>query len=354
MNWLLSELAKWRRSKNKPYEHVDVEMSELRNAIGLKWFLGPGDEQLSPEELGGIIDDCLVECISDLLLLIKQGGAGIKEFELTMSLVEEGTSEDQDLRAYAVKLLVDSEFEGLKPASETYIEMAKRHTLNGEKLLASEEMEEACQFASALLDRVNKEHWAGYDWNLRDYTQFRADIWRRERDINELRLLTLQSQWNAAAWDTLKLICADTAKEGMEEIVRLPLGLLRWYLGSQYGHPRRPDVAPAPRSRRRTHGLMLRDNEIRHAVYLLDQVDVSKTVAHSAVAQAIVINPPKTAAHSAVAQAIVINPPKTAAHSAKAKPTVLDEGTVRNICDKPDSTLEEMRLDGERRTQPPN
>ena len=52
MSWMLNELAKWRRSKNKPYEHVDVEMSELRNAIGLKWFLGPGDEQLSPEELG--------------------------------------------------------------------------------------------------------------------------------------------------------------------------------------------------------------------------------------------------------------------------------------------------------------
>ena len=215
--------------------------------------------------------------------------------------------------------------------------MAKRHTMNGEKLTVSEEMEEACRFASALLDRVNKEHWAGYDWNLRDYSQFRADIWRSERDTDELRLLSLQSQWNAAAWDTLKLICADTAKEGMEEIVRLPLGLLRWYLGAKYGHPKRPDVAPAPRSRRRTHGLMLRDNEIRHAVYLLDQVDVSKTVAYSA-----------------VAQAIVINPPKTAAYSAEAKPTALDEGTVRNICDKPDSTLEEMQLDGERRSQPPN
>ena len=54
MSWMLSEIAKWRRSKNKPYEHVDVEMSELRNAIGLKWFLGPGDEQLSPEELGNL------------------------------------------------------------------------------------------------------------------------------------------------------------------------------------------------------------------------------------------------------------------------------------------------------------
>ena len=107
MSWLLRELAKWRRSKNKPYEHVDVEMSELRNAIGLKWFLGYGDEQLSPEELGAIIDDCLVECISDLLLFIEEGGAGIEEFELTMSLVEVGTREDQDLNAYAAKLPVD-------------------------------------------------------------------------------------------------------------------------------------------------------------------------------------------------------------------------------------------------------
>ena len=272
MSWLLSEIAKWRRSKNKPYEHVDVEMSLMRNAIGLKWSLGYGDENLSPEELGAIIDDCLVECISDLLLQIEEGGAGIEEFELTMSLVEEGTRQDLDLKAYAVKLSVDSEVKGLKPASETCLELANRHTINGEKLPVSKEMEEACRFASALLDRVNKEHWAGYDWNLRDYSQFRADTWRRERDTNELRLLVEQSQWNAAAWDTLKLICADTAKEGIDEIVRLPCGLLRWYLGAQYGHPKRPKVAPKPRYRRRTHGIMLRDNEIRHAVYLLGQV----------------------------------------------------------------------------------
>ena len=85
----------------------------------------------------GYSDRLLVECISDLLLFIEEGGAGIEEFE------------------------------GLKPASETYIEMAKRHTINGEQLPVSMEMVEACQFASALLYRVNKEHWAGYDWNLR-------------------------------------------------------------------------------------------------------------------------------------------------------------------------------------------
>ena len=338
MSWLLSELAKWRRSKDKPYEHVDVEMSEFRNAIGLKWYLGYGDEQLSPEELGAIIDDCLVECISDLLLLIKQGGAGIKEFELTMSLVEEGASEDQDLNAYAVKLQDDPEFEGLRPASETYIEMAIRHTMNGDKLPVDLEEAEACQLAGALLERVRNEDMAGYDWNFRDYCQFRADVWRRERDFNELRLLVEQSQWNAAAWDTLRLICADTAKNGMGDIVLLPLGLLRWYLGSQYGHPKRPDVALAPRGRRRTHGIMLRDNEIRHAVYLLGQVDVPKTVAYFAVAEAILLDPPK----------------KTVANSAEAEPTVPDEGTIRNICGKSDWTLEEMRLDGERRTQPPN
>ena len=337
MSWLLSELAKWRQSKDKPYEHVDVEMSLMRNAIGLKWYLGYGDEQLSPEELGAIIDDCLVESISDLLKLIKEGGAGIDEFELTMSLVEEGTMQDQDLKAYAAKLSKYPEFEGLRPASETYIEMAIRHTMNGEKLPVDLEVEEACQFASALLERVRNENWAGFDWNFRDYCQFHADIWRRERDFDELRLLTEESQWNAAAWDTLQLICEDTAKNGMGDIVLLPCALLRWYLGSQFGHPKRPDVARAPRGRRRTHGTMLRDNEIRHAVYLLEQVDV-----------------PTTVAHFAVAQAILLYPPKTVANSAEAKPTVLDEGTVRNICRYPYSTLEEIRLDGERRTQPPN
>ena len=55
----------------------------------------------------GYSDRLLVECISDLLLFIEEGGAGIEEFELTMSLVEEGTREDQDLNAYAAKLPVD-------------------------------------------------------------------------------------------------------------------------------------------------------------------------------------------------------------------------------------------------------
>ena len=55
MSWLLSELAKWRRSKDKPYEHVDVEMSlSCGMQSASSGTLGTGDEQLSPEELGAI------------------------------------------------------------------------------------------------------------------------------------------------------------------------------------------------------------------------------------------------------------------------------------------------------------
>ena len=43
---------------------VDVESSEMREELGLRYYLDPGDEKLAPEELGRRIDDCLVECIN--------------------------------------------------------------------------------------------------------------------------------------------------------------------------------------------------------------------------------------------------------------------------------------------------
>ena len=320
MSWLLSEIAKWRRTKNKPYENVDVEMSELRNAIGLKWFLGYGDEQLSPEELGAIIDGCLVEYISDLLKQIEESGAGIEEFESTMSLVEEGTSEDQDLRAYAVKLPKDSEVEGHKPASETYIEMAKRHTMNGEKLPADLEEKETCQLARALLEIAINEDWAGYDWKLEEYSQFRADEWRREQDPYEIQLLIRSSQWNAADFDTLQIICEDTARNEIDKLSLLPHVLLQWFVAANLKYLKRPSVPPTPRGPHRTHGIQIRNNEIRHAVYLLGQVDVSMPDAHFAVGKAM----------------------------------NLDPDTIRNICGQFGWTLEDLRLDGEGRAQTRN
>ena len=317
MSWVLRELAKWRRSNNKPFEHVDVELSDMRKAIGLKWFFGPGDEQLSPKKLGGIIDDCLVECISDLLLLIKQGGAGIKEFELTMSLVEEGTRKDLDLNAYAATLPVDSWHGRLKPASESYLVLAKRYAVYGGKRPVSKE--EALRFAKALLGKVMKENWEGYDWDIKGYSQFCASQWWRYRNPYELLMYIDQSPWNPAAWDTLMLICEYAAKSGMVEIERLPDALLHWYLGAKHGHPKRPDMARGPRNRRQAHGYKIRNNEIHHAVDLLCQVGV----------------------------------PMRAACYAVAKATHFAERYVRRICGKPQYwTLEDIRLEMESRFTP--
>ena len=60
-----------RLANQRPYEHANIESSDMREEIGLKWFLGYGDERLAPEKLGAIIDDCLVEAISDLLLQLE-------------------------------------------------------------------------------------------------------------------------------------------------------------------------------------------------------------------------------------------------------------------------------------------
>ena len=42
---------------------VDVESSEMREELGLRYYLDQGAEQMTSEELGRRIDDCLVEYI---------------------------------------------------------------------------------------------------------------------------------------------------------------------------------------------------------------------------------------------------------------------------------------------------
>ena len=81
MGWIRRELANdlfW----SLPDWQVDVESSEMREEIGLRYYLEPGDEHLAPEELGRRIDDCLVEYINTYLMSLMLGDIGIEEFKI--------------------------------------------------------------------------------------------------------------------------------------------------------------------------------------------------------------------------------------------------------------------------------
>ena len=225
--------------------------------------------------------------------------------------MEKGIREDPDLNAYAATLLKDKE---LPLACKTYLGLAARHAEFGGKLPVSLQ-EEACRLASALLVRVRNGEWNDFDWDIGKYSVFCASQWLIDRNPYELLNYIFQSHWNAAAWDTLDLICEDAAKRGTGEVFRLPEALKRWHLEASYGYTKRPKVLPAPRGHPQPFGDKIRNNELRHGVSLLGQVDVTKAVAYHAVAEAV----------------------------------FLKEGTVRNICLKPYWTLEDIKLDIERR-----
>ncbi len=314
MIWSSRQLAMMRMSKNKPYEHADVEASKMREEIGLRWFLGYGDEQLAPKELGTIVDDCLVENIRDLLIDFEQGEVGLERFKCAVRLIEEGVKDDPDLKAYATAPQKDK---NLPLASETFLELAERRAVCRGK--PPDPSKEAPRLAGALLGIVWNADWDAYDWDLRTYSRFCATLWLHDRNPYELLIYIFQAHWNPAAWDTLMLICEYEVQRGMGEIIQLPDNLLRWHVAASFGYPERPGVAPKPPGPPTTHGKKHRDNEIRHAVDLLRQVGVRKMAAYDAVARAV--------------------------H--------LEAGSVRNICGKPYWTLRDIRLDIEGRFMPP-
>ena len=307
--------ATWRSFNNIPYEHVQVEPSELRKAIGLKWHFGPGDEQLTPQDLGKIIDDCLVENISGLQIHLEKGRYGVEEFKWDIRFLEERMRDDRDLRAYADSLPVDSKLGKLRPASEVYIKLAKRHIIDKEKQPVSPE--DGRRFAKVLLDEhMNEDRWK-YDWNIEKISRSCADRWRRYRDDGLLQELIKDSPRNAAAWDALQLIGKDSVESGETHL--LPTELLQWYLRASHGDPKRPEVPTEPLGRPTTHGYRLRNSEFRHTVYLLIRVDMRRTAARNAVAKAV----------------------------------NLAESTIRKACREDYFTLEDLHQDALRRSGPP-
>ena len=88
MSWIDLELARSRFWHNRPYQ-ANIEMTEFRKAIGLLWYLGHGDEQLTAEDLGATIDDCLVEFIWSMLLHLEAGNTTTDYFRWTIGKLQE-------------------------------------------------------------------------------------------------------------------------------------------------------------------------------------------------------------------------------------------------------------------------
>ena len=281
MGWIRRELANdlfWRR----PDWQVDVESTEMREEIGLRYYLEAGDEHLAPEELGRRIDDCLVAYINTYLQILKQEVIGTEEFKSKMRKVEQGMREDEALRAFAVAIRGEAE---APTASETYLNLARPYALYGRKPPAYSE--EGRLFARVLLDEVMPERmkeakW-DMDWDRRIHISGGAEHWLHNRHPYGLRTLIRDSEKSPVAWDTLKLICQSLAGRGEE---KLPDELLRWSFDVAWGRRKRPDERPAPRHRPQTLGYKLRNNEIRHTVRLLAQVGIPKTAGCHAVAAA--------------------------------------------------------------------
>ena len=281
MSWIGREvLIHW--YLREPDRQLDVESSEMREAIGLRYYLSHGGEGMAAEELGRRIDDCLVDYICINLEFLTTGDISIEEFESRMPMIEEGMEEDPELQAFAVTLQGRA---GLRPASKTYLNLAKRQVLSEGKRPPS--FEEGRRFALVQLGEFMGEDKGEVDWDSETLIGGQAVMWLNGRDTGALQRFIHDSEKSPVAWDTLSSIGQKLADRGE----RPSYELLKWYFMANHGHPERPDEGSAPRHRPRKLGYKLRDSEIRYTVDLLVQVGMSKTNARSAVAKAFNYSP---------------------------------------------------------------
>ena len=250
-------------------EEEAFEMSEMREEIGLRWDIQPGNEQMGIEELGAHVDDCLVEYISEHLLDLKEEEIGIEEFKATMNKIEEGMREDPALKAFTVTLWRNAE---LPPASTTYLYLARRRALYGGKPPPS--FDEGSQFARVLLaGDMDQDRWES-DITIQRISGDVADRWLSSRDSDQLKDLVRRSEEYPYIWDALKLICKELADGGEED---LPYALLKWRFDATYERLERPKERSAPSNRPNKWGYKFRNEHIRHTVELLSQVGMPGT-----------------------------------------------------------------------------
>ena len=281
MTWVSRQLAMHRFESRKGWQ-VEVESSEMRLEIDLKYYLDPGDRKLAPEELGRRIDDSLVEYVHTDVLRLTTGSISIEEFNSRMGKIEEGMKGDLDYQAFAVTL----QKRDLRPASATYLDLVKRHALYGGKRRPSHE--QGRDFALVLLDHLRKPASWKIDWDRERVTECLADGWLDNPDPVVLQRLIDNSGDSPLTWDVLDVSCV----KGVFTDVDLPKELLNWYVLATNGLPTRPDWRPAPSNRLRRLGYILRDNEFRHTVDLLALVGMEEIDGCYAVADALGIARP--------------------------------------------------------------
>ena len=276
LNWIIDS----HRFAIRQDWRVDVESSEMRDEIGLRDYLDPGDEDLTSEELGTRIDDCLVHYIEIYTGCLTTGDISVEEFELAMGKIEKGKKWDVACQAHSDRLYRRN----LRPANETYLELARRDArdaLYGGQRRSSLAL--GRDFALVYMDHIRKRPSWQIEWDRKTVTKCIADGYLGDPDPVVLQRLIDNSEESPLAWDILYTISQELASAR----VYPPLELYIWYVEASNGHPSRPDERPNPPNRPRHLGMRLRDNEIRHTVDLLALVGMKEIDGCSAVADAL-------------------------------------------------------------------
>ena len=259
---------------------VDVESSEMRDEIGLSKYLDPGDEDLTSEELGTRIDECLVDYIEIYTGCLTTGGISLEEFESAMGKIERGKKWDVACQAHSDRLYRRN----LRPANETYLGLARRDArdaLYGGQRRSSLAL--GRDFALVYMDYIRKRDRWKIEWDRKTVTKCLVDGYLGDPDPVVLQRLIVNSEESPLAWDMLYSICRELGFAG----VYPPIKLFIWYVKATNGYPCRPDEIPNLPNRPRYLGLRLRDNEIRHTVNLLTLVGIKEIDGCSAVADAL-------------------------------------------------------------------
>ena len=265
-NWFIRQLLNIYRFTSRQDWRMDFESSEMRDEIGLNKYLDPGDENLTPEELGRRIDDCLIDFIENYHGCLTTAGVSPEEYELVMGKIDYRMAEDQAYQAFAKSL----QRRNLRPASETYLKLARRDAMYGRQPRSSRDL--GRDFALVHMDYIRKQDSWKIDWDRKTVIKCLVDGYMGDPYPVVLQRLIVNSEESPLAWDMLYSICRELGFAG----VYPPIKLFIWYVKATNGYPCRPDEIPNLPNRPRYLGLRLRDNEIRHTVNSLDMLGVEE------------------------------------------------------------------------------
>ena len=278
MSWMSRQCLIW-RSQTEPNAQMPIQSSELRQGIGLKWSLNPGDELMSTVDIGRGIDHCLVEFTSIQLQDVKAEKVKVEEFIRYMLRSKHLMREDKDLMDFAETL--NRREQPFPLASEIYIELACRHVLSDQT--RSPSFEWGHQFARVMLDQIHSEELWQHDWDRETTFEDLAIFFLEIRYPQQRQNFVDESKRSPYVWDALKWLCKVFDDAGKMP----PIELQRWAIQVVSGQLKRPSEGLPIPNRPRMFGQMIRDNEIRHTVYLLGQVGMAKTQAYMAVGEAL-------------------------------------------------------------------